>query len=94
MMRKTWERDIFDDYDEAMERAWNLAWGQEEEEVQDSWTEEEVLRAVVNDRLQELQAVMTGLIEKLRATVNLEPEEEEALANAWHEIDNILQERA
>ena len=94
MMRKTWERDIFDDYDEAMERAWNLAWGQEEEEVQDSWTEEEVLRAVVNDRLQELQAVMTGLIEKLRATVNLEPEEKEALANAWHEIDNILQERA
>ena len=91
-MKRTWERDIFDDYDEAMQAAWEAAWGQDEDEVQDTCSEEEVLRSLVNERLEELRAVTHGLTEKLRATGDLGTEEWNTLAEAWEELNSILEE--
>lgn len=94
-MKRTWERDIFDDYDEAMQAAWEAAWGQDqdEEEVQDPWTEEDVLRSLVNERLEELRTLVNNLTERLRVTGDLSAEEWNTLAEAWEELNSILEGR-
>ena len=90
-MRRTWERDIFDDYDEAMQAAWEAAWGQEDED-EDPYTEEEILRSLVNERLEELQATIYNLNETLETAGDLSAEEWNTLANAWQELNEILEE--